>query len=199
VLRFKHTLLSLNCDGRYGVGLLLLWLSLLLPVAGGTGLRDALRYERGAVLGGEPWRLLTAHLVHLDLVHALLNTVGATLMWALFAREFRARHWLWIVLGSALVIDAGFLFAAPQLRWYVGASGVLHGVMAAGTLAQLRRGDPVSVLLLLFLLGKLGWEQLVGPLPFEDPGTVVVDAHAFGALGGALTALPFLSNRYNAE
>lgn len=199
MLRFKHTLLSLNCDGRYAAGLLLLWAGLLLPVAGGMRMRDALRYERSLVLDGEAWRLLTAHLVHLDLRHALLNAVGATLMWALFARDFRPRHWLWIVLGTALVIDAGFLFATPQLRWYVGASGVLHGVMAAGTLAQLRQRDPVSILLLLFLLAKLAWEQLVGALPFEDSAKVVVDAHAYGALGGALMALPFLSNRYNAE
>jgi rhomboid family GlyGly-CTERM serine protease len=198
VLRFKHTLVSLNCDGRYGMGLAAVWLVLLLPVAGGVGLRDALRYQRDAVLGGELWRLVTAHLVHLDLSHALLNAVGATLIWALFARELRPWQWCAIALAAATAIDAGFLLWQPQLHWYVGASGVLHGTMAAGTLAQLRRRDPVSLLLALFLVAKLGYEQLVGALPFESPGTVVVSAHAYGAIGGLLMALPFMRTRYNA-
>lgn len=198
VQRFKRLLLSLNCDGRRGVWLLFLWLLLVLPVAGGTGLRDALRYERAAVLDGEVWRLLTAHLVHLDLQHAALNGVGATLMWALFARDFRPGAWLGIALGTLLGIDAGFLLLQPRLSWYVGASGVLHGVMAAGTLAQLRRREPLSLLLALLLAAKITYEQLAGALPLQAAGPVVVDAHLYGAVGGALLALPLLRTRYNA-
>ncbi|WP_208513795.1 hypothetical protein [Variovorax paradoxus] len=39
--------------------------SLMLALqAGGEPVYEALRYERSAVLGGQLWRLLTAHLVH---------------------------------------------------------------------------------------------------------------------------------------
>ena len=38
-----------------------------------------LRYERGAVLDGELWRLLTAHLIHLGLAHWALNAAGLVL------------------------------------------------------------------------------------------------------------------------
>ncbi|MEO7773722.1 MAG: rhombosortase [Steroidobacteraceae bacterium] len=194
--RFKDTLSSLNCDGRYGLGLLVLWGVLLLPAAGGLPLRDLLRYQRSAVLHGDLWRLVSAHFVHLDLEHAVLNAVGATLMWALFARDFRPGQWLWIALTALVTIDAGVLLWQPDLQWYVGSSGVLHGVMAAGTLAQLQRKDPVSVLLLLFLVTKLAYEQLFGALPFQTQGTVVVSAHLYGAMGGGFMAL--LLNRYNA-
>jgi rhomboid family GlyGly-CTERM serine protease len=198
VQRFKHTLLSLNCDGRHGIALAALWLVLLLPVSGGVGLRDALRYQRDAVLGGELWRLVTAHLVHLDFAHALLNAVAATLLWALFARDLRPWQWCAVALAAAAAIDAGLLLWQPQLQWYVGASGVLHGAMAAGTLAQLRRRDPVSLVLALFLIAKLSYEQFVGALPFEAQGSVVVSAHLYGALGGLLMTLPFMRTRYNA-
>ncbi|HEX8784094.1 MAG TPA: hypothetical protein VF764_12020, partial [Steroidobacteraceae bacterium] len=73
---------SLNFDGRRGVALLLACLLLLLPAVAGEGGRALLRYERSALADGEWWRLLSAHVVHLDLRHALLNVVGLALVWA---------------------------------------------------------------------------------------------------------------------
>jgi rhomboid family GlyGly-CTERM serine protease len=188
--RLTGWLASVNGDGRRGLGLLAL-LGLLLGLGlGGEPLRRTLRYDRAAIAAGEAWRLFTGHLVHLDLRHALLNGCGAALMWALFARDYTAQRWGLIVLASMLAIDAGFWWRDPALEWYVGASGLLHGVMAAGTVAHLRRGDPDGWLLAGFLVLKLVWEQTHGALPFSGPGTpVVVDAHLYGALAGGLCAL----------
>src|SRR5688572_31528312 len=80
---------SLNCDRAYGLALLAACALLLLPEWGGEAARVALRYERIALAAGEWWRLLSAHVVHLDLEHAVLNALGLVLMWALFAREDR--------------------------------------------------------------------------------------------------------------
>jgi hypothetical protein len=38
-------------------------------------------------------------------------------------------------------------------------------------------------------IGKLVWEQRVGPLPFEEGGTVVTIAHLYGAVGGFVAGL----------
>lgn len=189
--RAARTLRALNCDSRYGWALLAVCaLLVLITLSGETG-RAWLRYDRAALGCGEPWRLVTAHLVHLDLHHALLNCLGLLLMWALFARDYTPRQWLIIVLGSIGVIDAGLALWDSTLRWYVGSSGALHGVMAAGTLAHLRRRERDGWLLAAFLAGKLLWEQAFGALPLSGSDPVVVDAHLFGAAGG-LAAAAFL-------
>lgn len=167
----------------------------LLPMAlefwGDAG-RLLLRYEREAIVGGEYWRLMTGHLVHLGWGHLLLNLAGLALLWALFASGYTLWRWLVIVLFSIACIDAGFLLFEPQLRWYVGLSGVLHGVMAAGTLAWLRNRERGAWVLAAFLVGKLAWEYFAGPMPFSAEsagGAVIVQAHLYGALGGALGAV----------
>jgi membrane associated rhomboid family serine protease len=76
-------------------------------------------------------------------------------------------------------------------------SGLLHGILAAGLVERLRKPETETIVLTLLLVGKLVWEQLSGPLPGSEGtagGTVVVDSHLFGALGGAAAAF-FLRNR----
>ncbi len=189
--RVARILRALNCDATYGWALLAACTLLLLLTLTGEAGRALLRYDRAALGHGELWRLLTAHLVHLDLHHTLLNCLGLLLMWALFARDYTPRQWLVILLGSMAVIDAGLAVWDSTLRWYVGSSGALHGAMAAGTLAHLRRRERDGWLLAVFLAGKIVWEQGVGALPLSGSDPVVVDAHLFGAAGG-LAAAAFL-------
>jgi rhomboid family GlyGly-CTERM serine protease len=180
---------SLNCDRGYGLALVGAVALFLLPELDGQAARDALSYQREALANGQWWRALSAHFVHLDLEHAALNTLGLVLMWALFARDYPPLRWLAIYLGSALAVSAGLWFLSREIDWYVGASGALHGVMTAGTLAHLRRGDLDGWILAVFIVLKLVYEQFAGALPFAgSPGTVV-DAHLYGAVGGVVFAL----------
>lgn len=183
---------SLNGDGRRGIVLLACVAALLLPLPGGDAWRLALRYERAAVAAGEPWRLVTAHFVHLDVRHALLNVAGLALLWALFARAWRPWQWLVATLASMLAIALGFWFLEPGLQWYVGASGVLHGLFACGCVAMLRDGDRAGIVAALVLAAKLAWEHWQGPLPLET-GPVVTAAHLYGAIGGTLAGIAFLA------
>jgi len=156
--RFKSLLTSLNGDGRWGLALLASLAGLLLLQLGGAASVAKLRYDRGALAAGQWWRLATAHLVHLDLRHALLNGGGLALMWALFARDYGGRQWALILAAAAVAIDLGLWFRDTDVLWYVGASGVLHGVMAAGTLAALRRGERDGFILAAFIIVKLAYE-----------------------------------------
>jgi rhomboid family GlyGly-CTERM serine protease len=188
------TLRSLNCDGRRWLALLLACLLLLLPTFAGDRGQALLRYERSALAAGQWWRLLSAHLVHLDIRHALLNAAGLALVWMLFARDYSPKAWLAIVLGAIAAIDAGLWLGDSTIQWYVGSSGVLHGAMAAGALAHLRGGERDGWLLAGLLAAKLLYEQAVGALPFSGTDPVVVDAHLYGVAGGAAVAA-FLSPR----
>ncbi|WP_168160045.1 rhombosortase [Steroidobacter denitrificans] len=167
----------------------LLFVILVLPAWCGEAGRAALRYERAAVLTGDYWRLLTAHLIHGDGRHLALNLTGLGLLAMLFPRAYSAREWGLIMLASMAVIDLGFVFLEPQLHWYLGFSGILHGGLAAGALAWWRQDSRASALALtLILLSKLFWEQLGGGLPLSGDLPVVVEAHLYGAIGGGLGA-----------
>jgi rhomboid family GlyGly-CTERM serine protease len=180
---------SLNCDGWRGVLLLSICAGLLLIQSGGGAAQVQLRYDRDGLEAGQWWRWLTGHLIHLGFEHALLDIAGLVLMWALFARDYSPARWLLIIALSVIGIDAGLWLLASTTQWYVGSSGVLHGVLAAGTCAHLSRREPDGWILALFLLAKLAYEQWQGPLPLTAGGTVIVAAHLYGALAGALAAL----------
>jgi rhomboid family GlyGly-CTERM serine protease len=187
-MTIRRVLSSLNCDGRYGLGLLAACAVLLLPELGGEAGRALLRYDRAGLVAGQWWRLLTAHIVHLGFEHAALNSLGLVLMWALFARDYKPAQWVSITLAAIAAIDAGLWLRDSTVAWYVGSSGVLHGVMAAGTLAHLRRRDMDGWILAAFIIVKLTYEQSSGVLPFAEGEGVVVDAHLYGALGGVAVA-----------
>jgi membrane associated rhomboid family serine protease len=99
------------------------------------------------------------------------------------------------------VTSAGFLLLEPELDWYVGFSGVLHGCMAAGLVAWLRSTrDPLTWLVAGLFAAKLAWEHFQGALPFTA-GTlslpVVHEAHTYGAIGGLLAAIWFGRERHS--
>jgi rhomboid family GlyGly-CTERM serine protease len=177
-------------SGGWLLGLLvaaLVLLSLLCESGTGEHARLLLRYEREAVLQGEYWRLLTGHLVHGSWLHLWLNCAGLGLIAALFPDHYSTRQWLLIGLLSLVTIDLGFVFWEPQLTWYVGLSGVLHGALAAGAIAWWRyETKRLALALSLIFAGKLLWEQLHGALPLSGGLAVVVDAHLYGAIGGVI-------------
>lgn len=182
---------------------LLLAATLVAVQWAGGGHGDALRYERQAVLDGEAWRLVTGHLLHSDFVHLGWNLAGLLLVTWLFAREFDWRGWLAVLLASTAAVNLGFLAFEPQLDWYVGFSGVLHGLMAAGLCAWLWRArDALTALVAGLFALKLGWEHAVGPLPFTSATLslpVIYAAHTYGALGGAAAALWLLRRQRGAH
>jgi rhomboid family GlyGly-CTERM serine protease len=157
---------------------------------------ERVRYERQAILAGELWRLVTAHLIHVDFTHLGWNLAGLALVAWLFGREFRAGEWALVLVGSTIAVDLGFLLLEPQLEWYVGFSGVLHGLMAAGLCAWLWRSpDSLTALVATVFAAKLAWEHFVGPLPFTAGSLdvpVVHQSHSYGAVGGLVAALVLL-------
>ena len=158
-----------------------------------SGAVPTLRYERAAVLGGEVWRLVTGHLVHADGAHLAWNLTGVLLVGFLFARDYTPRQWLVILGMSMAAVDIGFVVLERQLEWYVGFSGVLHGLMAAGLVTWLRATrDPVTWIVASLFAAKLIWEHFAGALPFTAESLslpVVHEAHTYGAIGGLVAGL----------
>jgi rhomboid family GlyGly-CTERM serine protease len=178
--RAARIVAALQWDRGRWIWLLLILLLLGLVLALGDNVNALLRYDRGAIAAGGWWRLLTAHIVHLDLHHLILNELGLVLMWSLFAQDYDPVEWCAIVLSGALAISCGLWWLSPRVGWYVGASGVLHTVMAAGAAKHLVERTWDRWILIGGLSAKLAWEQWAG----HAQPMIVVDAHLYGAACG---------------
>lgn len=171
-------------------GLVATAILVLALAAAGEGARQSLRWSRDALAAGEWWRLFTGHLVHLDLVHALLNLLAAALLVGVFGSVYSLRRTALVVVFGALAIDAG-LWWLGEVDWYVGLSGVLHAYAAAVVVrAIVDRNDRPAWLVAAFGLAKIAWENLAGAMPFMATDVAVVtDAHLFGVIAGMLAGL----------
>ena len=165
-----------------------------VAVAFGDDGREVLRYDRAAIAGGEYWRLLSGHIAHLGIRHLLLNLGGLLLVWLLVGRLYSTGRWILVAAICVLMMDAGFWFADAGMRWYVGLSGMLHGLLLAGAIRGIRTLPGESLVICAVIVAKLAYEQVAGPLPGSEAaagGAVVVNSHLYGAIGGALSALVF--------
>lgn len=150
---------------------------------------EALRWSRPDIAAGEYWRLLTGHLVHLDAGHALMNALGAVVVWTVFRRDLPWQVWAWVAAGGVLGVDLGLWFGT-DLDWYVGASGVLHAFAAAGILQSLWMGTLLPWIVAALGIAKLIYEQIFGAISWgPSSSAVVTQAHLFGALAGVLVVL----------
>lgn len=150
---------------------------------------DVLAWQREAMAGGQWFRLLTGHLVHLDTHHLLINLLGLLIVTDLLLVRWQWRSLIGLLLGSALGTSALLWWFAPALVWYAGLSGVLHGLWSGAALCGLHQVNHQperrwSILALLALALKLGWlNHPSGSMP------VVPSAHLFGAISGLFFSL----------
>ena len=126
----------LSQNGEYGKWLLCLGLSFvaLTLTYWPQGLVH-FRYDRDALQAGQEWRVLTAHLVHLNTLHLLFNLAGMLLLCELLWRDFPVLHGAGLLIAAAVGISGALYWIHPELAWYAGLSGALHGLWAGCALA----------------------------------------------------------------
>jgi len=168
---------------------------------------DALEYQRDA-LARQPWRVLTGHLVHINWPHALINVVALWIVARLYAPDLSATRQAIALAVSALAISAALAWLHPDIEWYRGLSGALHGLFFAGAVKWLLTERPRSLQRLwmpaLLFLG--GWMKVVfeqpyyGALPRADwlGAAVVPQAHLAGAACGTVLGALFAAAKARA-
>jgi rhomboid family GlyGly-CTERM serine protease len=150
---------------------------------------ESLQYHRVHIAEGELWRLFSAHLTHLGWGHLMMNLAGFWLILALFPDTRSALRCLSLLLLLILGTSGGLWLFSPEVTWYRGLSGILHGLLCWGALRQAQRQPGVSLFIISFVILKLFWEQWQGPLPGSESlasGSVIVDAHLYGAVTGII-------------
>lgn len=147
------------------------------------------RFDRELVEQGKVWLLFSGHIVHLNWQHWALNMAGLAIVAFFFSPHATVRQWLGVLLVSACVINIGLWWWLPEIRSYVGLSGVLHGLFLYGALREIRFYPASGYVLTSVLLAKLVWEFFNGALPGSEEmtgGRVLTEAHLLGAIGGIL-------------
>lgn len=162
----------------------------LFPRAG-----EALVYDRGAILAGEHWRLLTGHWVHFSASHLIWDTaiLGAA-FWIAGRRGYRLLPLL--LVAATLTVGLGLLALLPGLERYGGLSGIAMAAVVFVAVRGLREPRPwrdACAWVLSVTAVKLGADACTASsfLVRFDDGTVTLVplSHALGAAAGALVAL----------
>lgn len=179
----------------------ILALALVLLALGLAGdvVNPWLRYDREAVAAGQLWRLVTCHLVHLNLWHAVLNLAGLLLCWIFFA-DLLTRRLLWCGLGAAaMLVGLGFWLLDPELGRYTGFSGLLHGLLVMCLVVGLPAHPLLHGIVMALVATRVGVEQLPGYdvdyLRDWIAGSVYVNAHFYGSLAGLAIGTVVLAAR----
>ena len=126
-----------------------------------------------------------------------MNVAALLMMAALFGATMSERDWILVSIACGLGVSCG-LYYASSVDWYVGLSGVLHGILVYGAVRMISLGARLGWLILAAVAVKVAWEQIAGPLPLSAAtagGDVVVDAHLYGAIAGAAAAVLGLAGR----
>ncbi|MGQ8363803.1 rhombosortase [Glaciecola sp. 1036] len=151
-------------------------------------LKSLLEFNRTAIENGQIYRLITAHLVHQNTNHLLLNLAGLTVLILLFSDYCTNSQQLILFLVCGFVISLSILIFS-DLEVYLGLSGCLHGIFAWGVCQDVKKKRKSGWVLAIGLIIKIIYEQF-----FYQPGTteklieisVAVDAHLWGAIAGVI-------------
>lgn len=148
------------------------------------------------------YRWLTAHLVHSNGIHLVLNLTAFMVIYALFFPVL-GWHFYGIILTSSFTISGMYMLAVHPYDAYVGLSGCLHGLLIAGAIQQygMKLHRASNAIIILSVVIKLVHEQAFGPNQQTEKwieAAVAVDAHLYGALGAVGYAMIWrLYQRYN--
>ncbi|MDA7946130.1 MAG: rhombosortase [Hyphomicrobiaceae bacterium] len=163
----------------------------LFALFGGTP--KFLVYDRPAILNGAWWRLVTGHLVHLDMQHLATN-VGALLALGILyeTSDFGgpARLAFGVAIFSGFVISAALFFGAPGTAYYCGFSAILNALYVATTLGMWREtGNRLWIAAFALGIAKIGWEAAIGPIFSSSLAWPPhIGAHVAGGVAGCLLA-----------
>ncbi len=161
---------------------LLIMIVISVSLLAGFSPANPLVWQREALNEGECWRLFSAHLVHLNLRHLMMNLLGLWLAKELTCATLTTTQWLSLWMVSSLGVSLLLLLLQPQLQWYAGLSGVLHGLWSGGAAFRWiveRKNIFLLVLLALFIRLTIGGHV-------SDEFLVIAEAHWYGAFSGLL-------------
>lgn len=146
-----------------------------------------LAFERDGFVKLQYWRAISAHLLHTNIWHLILNLMGLLLLWLLHGDYANSRSLLLQCIVLGIGISASIYLFAPNVIWYVGLSGILHGLFVIGAIIDIQKNRVTGYLLLTGVIIKIVDEQISEPdakLQALIQANVVIEAHLYGLILG---------------
>ncbi len=172
---------------------LLLSLAMLLFSLAGADVESILEFNRSEIDSGECWRLFSGNLVHYGNAHLVMNLAAFLLIGLSLLHDLSAKNYILLFMFCALCVCIGVLWGNPELLFYRGFSGVLHGLIIAGLFFNRWRHPSLTWLFIGLVFAKIIYEHTPS---FEEnqlqamlPVAVAVDAHMYGAFAGIFYCL----------
>lgn len=143
---------------------------------------------------GEFWRIVTGQILHTNLNHAILNSLGLALVWALHGEYYEAKHYFSILIISLVLVGIPLAIFYSSTH-YAGLSGIIHTLIVYGAIIDIKRKAKTGWLILAGIFVKVGYENLVGASKETAElinAAVAVEAHLIGAIAGMIMGLCYL-------
>ncbi|MBT3428019.1 MAG: rhombosortase [Gammaproteobacteria bacterium] len=149
-----------------------------------------LEYNYLGITQGQIWRLLSGHFVHLNVLHAALNSAGLVLCIAIFGSPRNLAYSCIYLIIMALFISSGLFIFSPNVAYYLGFSGLLHAVTIHYLVLGYNKNRFFYGLALVGMATKLALEQStlfdVFYLQTLIGDQVINESHLYGAIGALL-------------
>jgi rhomboid family GlyGly-CTERM serine protease len=150
------------------------------------------RFQQDWVQQAEFWRVISAHWIHFNWQHLLLNGLGLLLCVAIARPVWSIGRWIGYNLLLAIGISMLFTWLNPELVWYVGYSGVLFGVLLLAAIDLFKTERVIALLLGIGVCSKVALEQTSSLTVTTNDFIgvpVIIDAHLYGLLLAVAIAL----------
>lgn len=149
---------------------------------------------------GNYYQSISGHFLHTNYIHLAFNLLGVFLLWMLHGDDYDAYYYLINFLLTCVGISILILLFSPEISWYVGLSGAIHGVFAWGCIKDISKGLISGWLLVIGLVIKVGNEQINGAgslMPDLIEANVAIDSHLYGAgIGIVIGVITYLVANY---
>ncbi|MCS3460015.1 rhombosortase [Aeromonas sp. BIGb0445] len=170
----------------------LITLSLACLILFFTVPNDLIAFNRTLIAQGEGWRIITGNLAHTNLWHLLLNLAGLLVLYALFCDYLQSWALPRLLAVLSLAVGLGLWYGYPHTQWYMGLSGMLHGLFVWGAIQDIRHRRHSGWLMLLGIAIKLGLDHYSGgdgPAAMLIGAKVHIGSHLVGAGAGLVLGL----------
>jgi rhomboid family GlyGly-CTERM serine protease len=162
-----------------------------------------LMFDRDAINEGQIWRLFSGHFVHLSMSHLLGNALGIVLLAYIAGRSLNNLVGILLLAWCVVVVGIGLYGYADYLDYYVGLSGVLHGLLLVAPFVSPFYSRVIAGCFLLVIVSKVVWEQSSW---YDDMamagmigGRVEANAHLLGVIAGLIFLLVYYVHAYLQE
>ena len=131
------------------------------------------------------WRLISAHITHIDTAHFMTNVLA----WMLLHHLFPLNPYRWLLTTLLALVSINGLLIMLQIPEYAGLSGILYAYLGCLIGIWFNSGEKVKAA--LSLLGIALYALFISPMDMVHTQThfqPLLEAHVAGLISGLLAA-----------